>query len=259
MLDDLSSLMSWNKISASRQGPASTNLSTFSHEPLLDPAKQIRLLTCSNASAFENHLDLRIETYFLHEAPSYAALSYTWGLTETVANPGTRWLTINGNPCLVHETLKGFLENFDHSQWKEGRPAHCWLWIDALCIDQRSRSEKNAQVALMGRIFQNAVCVFAWLGLQNTERTTTTLEDLVVELSDQPNIRSKDYLYAARFENLSLSWTQAYLKNTSKFSLLYWRENMWREFQGICELAFWRRVWIRQEIWLAADVIICHG
>ena len=38
------------------------------------------------------------------------------------------------------------------------------LWIDALCIDQRSTSEKNHQVAQMGKIFRQAHTVFVWLG-----------------------------------------------------------------------------------------------
>jgi len=37
-------------------------------------------------------------------------------------------------------------------------------WIDALCINQADVAEKNVQVPLMGRIYQGAVRVVAFLG-----------------------------------------------------------------------------------------------
>ncbi|KAK3722438.1 hypothetical protein LTR37_002430 [Vermiconidia calcicola] len=38
------------------------------------------------------------------------------------------------------------------------------LWIDALCINQDDRNEKTHQVAMMGRIYQEAEEVLIWLG-----------------------------------------------------------------------------------------------
>ncbi|KAH8888502.1 hypothetical protein GQ53DRAFT_767550 [Thozetella sp. PMI_491] len=45
------------------------------------------------------------------------------------------------------------------------------LWVDAICIDQSSILERNAQVALMAFIFTRAVAVVSWLGVP-------TLDDL---------------------------------------------------------------------------------
>jgi hypothetical protein len=38
------------------------------------------------------------------------------------------------------------------------------FWIDAICIDQSSITERNHQVSLMGDIYSKAMWVVAWLG-----------------------------------------------------------------------------------------------
>ena len=38
------------------------------------------------------------------------------------------------------------------------------IWIDQLCIDQGSASEKTQQVPLMRSIYENAHLVLTWLG-----------------------------------------------------------------------------------------------
>jgi hypothetical protein len=160
----------------------------------------------------------------------------------------------------VQHNLRSFLEQFDHSQWKSNRPVECWLWIDALCIDQTSTNEKNAQVALMGHIFQSAVCVSAWLGSEATEDTkrAISLEDLVQELSGQSISRLKDYMSVDHPKVASLSWASAYLGDTQSSYLIPWRQRIWGRFQLICDEDYWRRVWIRQEMWLAKDIKICR-
>ena len=44
-----------------------------------------------------------------------------------------------------------------------------YIWVDALCIDQRNLTEKAEQIPLMGKIFAGADHVLAWLGLGTTE------------------------------------------------------------------------------------------
>jgi Heterokaryon incompatibility protein (HET) len=38
------------------------------------------------------------------------------------------------------------------------------FWIDAICIDQDNVAERNDQVSKMGRIYQDAEEVIAWMG-----------------------------------------------------------------------------------------------
>jgi hypothetical protein len=38
-----------------------------------------------------------------------------------------------------------------------------YFWIDAICIDQNDKNDKNKQVPLMGDIYSSAIQVIAWL------------------------------------------------------------------------------------------------
>src|SRR3954470_16989099 len=39
-----------------------------------------------------------------------------------------------------------------------------YLWVDMVCINQGDVHERNAQIRIMGRIFESARTVFGWLG-----------------------------------------------------------------------------------------------
>ena len=49
--------------------------------------------------------------------------------------------------------------------WSHIGKTGCLLWIDAVCINQMNRSERNAQVHLMKAIFEQSAAVYGWLGL----------------------------------------------------------------------------------------------
>ncbi len=38
------------------------------------------------------------------------------------------------------------------------------LWIDAICIDQKTPDERSSQIQLIARIYGGACCVLDWLG-----------------------------------------------------------------------------------------------
>ena len=42
----------------------------------------------------------------------------------------------------------------------------CWIFIDALCINQDDSLERSGQVNLMGAVYSNAEEVVAWLGIE---------------------------------------------------------------------------------------------
>jgi len=43
------------------------------------------------------------------------------------------------------------------------------IWVDAICIDQSSTTERNHQVALMGEVYKLAKRVLIWLGEGDAE------------------------------------------------------------------------------------------
>ena len=43
-----------------------------------------------------------------------------------------------------------------------------WLWIDALCINQKDKKEKSEQVNRMANVYESAEWVLIWLGQSYT-------------------------------------------------------------------------------------------
>ncbi len=129
----------------------------FRHQPLDRPGEQIRLL------GFEywdggTELRLSVAAYDMQGAPIYDALSYEWGDEEPTVE-----IFVNG--CCLHIRHNLFLLLVELSRKRaQGLQGHVLLWADALCIDQSHPEERNAQVAMMGDIYRNAMTVFAWLG-----------------------------------------------------------------------------------------------
>lgn len=79
--------------------------------------------------------------------------SYTWGFDWS-----QYIIKLNEAKFSTRENLWFFLRQLRRSR------EHEYKWTDAMCIDQSNVPEKNAQVPLMGRIYENAARVFVWLG-----------------------------------------------------------------------------------------------
>ncbi|QSZ31941.1 hypothetical protein DSL72_001510 [Monilinia vaccinii-corymbosi] len=95
-----------------------------------------------------------------------------------------------------------------------------YLWIDSLCIDQADDAEKNDQVAIMGSIYASALCVASCLGTGETIGMAPS-----ALTSDDREARLARMRLRARFD----------------------------------QLPYFERVWIKQEIILARDIVLCYG
>ena len=92
--------------------------------------------------------------YTIDEAPSYEAISYTWGEPTR-----TSQVLIDGKVFLVTTNLFLALQRCMRLLKKR------FLWADAICINQEDLEERNQQVALMKDIYQHADSVLVHLGL----------------------------------------------------------------------------------------------
>ena len=103
-----------------------------------------------------------LSVFELSNAPPFAALSYMWG------PPSPRFdITISGKPLEIRENLFRFFETFvkvtdNVFLWKF--TGGLYLWIDQICIDQSSVSERNHQVAMMASIYSESSETIIWLG-----------------------------------------------------------------------------------------------
>jgi Heterokaryon incompatibility protein (HET) len=72
-----------------------------------------------------------------------------------------------------------------------------YLWVDAICIDQKNLSEQAAQVRLMDRIFHQAQKVVSWLGLEDetTSDGYIVIENLATILPEMYSCVSMEELW----------------------------------------------------------------
>jgi hypothetical protein len=95
----------------------------------------------------------------LAKVPNFSALSYTWGLRtkdKTVEIRGLGTIEVTDNLFSALRTLR-----------HETMPS--WIWVDALCIDQKNEKEKDDQVLFMRQIYAKATRVQIWLGEESEE------------------------------------------------------------------------------------------
>lgn len=192
------------------------------HYEALQPGDTIRLLRLyANENTEEIHCGLFAYSLKDEHLPNYRAVSYTW-----LENTPLRQIRCGHSRLLVRENLFVLLGFMRH------RKFDCWLWIDAICINQASNTEKSHQVKLMGSIYTQANSVIAWLGPDDEAcRHAFNVVHRLSRTNETP---------------------------TSCGDLWPWQ----RECDSMVEflrLRYWTRKWIIQEVVLARSVVLCAG
>jgi hypothetical protein len=145
---------------------------------------------------------------------SFEALSYTWGKPDGPQSP----VIINGFELLVSQNL------FDALIHLRNDSEHRMLWIDAICINQMDWSEKTHQVQLMARIYSGAHRVLVWLGPEEND-SSFVMESL------QKVSRGDIDLDHEVFRS----------------------DKLLRCLKAIMERRWWSRIWVIQEVAMAAN------
>lgn len=139
--------------------------------PLSLTGHEIRLIEVLHVNRKDGS-DIRLKFHHRTISPQlkYYALSYAWGSQSNQHN-----ITVDDETIPIRENLWHFfwqsqihLEDGQMVEWVNGKPRSLpLLWIDALCIDQTNVLERNHQVALMGKIYEN-VCLLLQKGFRGT-------------------------------------------------------------------------------------------
>jgi hypothetical protein len=119
------------------------------------------------------------------------------------------------------------------------------LWADAICIDQSNDYEKALQIRLLPTIFQSAEQVFAWVGGES-DNSHVAMETLMqiraLEVSPDE--------WPEELPRISTNWHKGVPHAKSK---------VWKYIAALFEREWFQRIWIIQEIVLAADVRFVCG
>ncbi|RYN51631.1 hypothetical protein AA0114_g5410 [Alternaria tenuissima] len=124
----------------------------YKHQPLDSEKHQIRLLKLRNSS--EDTVDYRLITFDFESAPSYVALSYTWGDERPTGS-----VSIDGKEFEIRMNLLNFLRTYE---------VDGYLWVDQISIDQSNPEERNHQVKMMWKIYSRCDYVLVWLRNETT-------------------------------------------------------------------------------------------
>jgi hypothetical protein len=165
------------------------------------------------------------------EQPSFhfEALSYVWG-TEKSPNPlycgdGQLEITTNLDHALRHLRLPTMRRK---------------LWVDAVCINQKSLEERARQVGYMRLVYKHSTRVIVWFGVKNEEisRAFTfaqELGELLLRLTDE----YQQHEQHAGFNNFMMDiLSNAFRSRTEDASAL----------ESLFQSTYFERVWCIQEV-----------
>lgn len=174
----------------------------------------------------------------------YHALSYCWGNPKNL-----RPIVCNGQDMEIHSNLYDALVVL-----KQLRPGVA-IWADAICINQKDKDEKMAQIKIMGKIYSKARQVWAFLG-----DAPPGMAELMVHLPELCRVCQK-------MESSSQSWVALqpgnWSKRTSGFhetpSLPSAGSRVWETLMSVMTSEYFNRLWILQEVSLARRVDFLCG
>ena len=241
------------KISTSGSPRNSTVQDDFPYEPL-ELCNEFRFLTLLPGSGDEE-IECELSTHRLDfEASSdasdhninYEALSYTWGSLKDM-----QCIKLNGRGKLVTKTLHSALLHLRDSTTSRV------LWVDAVCINQNNLQERSYQVLQMGMLYRFAKQVVAWIGEGDGETSfCITLANVLSKiLRGEVEGEDADLVAMARWAfGLKDRTPLNTEKRDKRFVSL-----AWHGYDELLTRAWFRRVWIVQEVTLASTVIIQCG
>jgi hypothetical protein len=211
----------------------------------------------------------------------YTALSYEWG---DLTAPKTQ-VKLEGEDFAVTQNLGLALQCLRCTKKTQT------FWIDAICINQDDKKERNHQVKLMGFIYRKASSVLVWLGKGNMEIQAAF--SFLKEIWDRKfrrfaqegihfvNHLSKVYQKtiipdgrSQRVQFMSLNDTDSAKRQTIRYWLNFHRilegiashgkndpsfKTAWEGLALLTSRSYWTRIWIVQEYLLAHNVVIHCG
>ena len=151
--------------------------------PKLEYSRDIRLLRVLAAEQDPSRLLIEFRTVSLDNLPvEYYAVSYCWGdhaPTDKVWCTNHHYLYITSSASYI---LRKIIQ-------RKSEPS-AYVWLDALCINQKENQEKSKQILLMREIPSSAYRVIACLGDPGNDdpdvlKFLESLRDAMKQLNDQ--------------------------------------------------------------------------
>ncbi|KAF2763008.1 HET-domain-containing protein [Pseudovirgaria hyperparasitica] len=243
----------------------------FKYSKLSSTASSIRLLEL--VPSVSNRINSTLKEFRLNEAPSFNALSYTWGspLThlsasssllqqikardgrhEDVHHKRSNSITCDGAALPVTTNLRDALLMLQKTDLENATASDTkYIWIDAICVNQNDIAERNDQVSLMSDIFRSAHSVVVWLGPEDefTADALKVLETIGSLPEDAGESAEEDYTRLFDGDNCA---------TYARLGISPLKYHHWLGFLAFINRPWFERAWVVQELALAnAATVIC--
>jgi hypothetical protein len=211
----------------------------YSTYQLLGP-RQIRILVLQKPQ-WHGDVTYGFRVVDLERQPIYAALSYVWGESQTLAD-----IQLGNRRCRVTKNLHNALTRLQAilSANSNQSAAPLAIWADQLCINQENTDERSTQVGLMAQIYRRARRVYVYLGDSDDDLDIVTLVN---------TLGYRVGLQATAFK----SWYE--MPRVSADEVEELGSLNWKALQRMVTSAWFSRAWVVQEIGLARKATVLLG
>lgn len=228
------------KVKAKPKSKTPPNFDNAAHKykrPLTaDTDKEIiRLLRVAPAKRQDDKLLCELIDTSLAENPSYQALSYCWGDEHPTVE-----IQCDGGPFFITPNLACALRAFRRTD------EPITIWADAICINQGDKEEKNHQVPLMRRIYQQCANVVVWLGNDTPKKSCRRGMEILQTLAAVAKSFGGD------FDLVRL----AREKKLEEHGLPHISHKDWKTIRDMVERAWFGRTWIIQEVVVSPSAML---
>lgn len=195
-------------------------------------------------------MELDMDVFRLEEAPEYVALSYTWGpprpgMRQYVTSD-RRQIRLNDQAFKVFPNLLDGLLAISKTNFAEN-----YLWIDAICINQRDSKEQASQVNRMDSIYKQAISTLVWLG----ESSSFDTKRIVRVIEVIRNIPPENWEQMDMGTQATTGIQIAEIRRRHRLPNAGTMQSMIRVF----ERNWFGRVWTVQEVSLSRKIIVLCG
>ncbi|KAK5988410.1 Protein NO VEIN-like protein [Cladobotryum mycophilum] len=210
----------------------------YTYRPLA--FEEIRLMELLPGSD-EDELRGKVHHYNItaSDLPAYHSLSYVWGL----ATAG-----MGGHSLKTDDGIIEITPSLDLALRRLRAPGQStWLWVDAVCINQKDNLEKKIQIHLMYHIFRLAKETIIWLGTEEND------SDVVIKVLH--GICSDPLPDSSSMTNSSFSQNAAAANDVESSDITI--KNL-QDFNQLLARSWFARVWVIQElVWASKATIVC--
>jgi hypothetical protein len=208
----------------------------------IQPGRQPEALRC------------RLVEFSLSTDPVYSAISYEWGISNVYVT-----ISLNNKPFGIRPNLWAFLMHIRDPELTKV------VWVDAVCINQNDMTERGAQVAMMGEIYNRAQSVLIWLGARESRIRSSLMA--INELFREQGLDFATVLVCGLVQHDELGnvvgrvGAEGVLANACKAGQAQRAVvvDLCSTILEICERSYWSRTWIIQEVALARDKTVYCG